>query len=218
MEQKRYTLAEWARREEEEPEVRYEYVEGHLIAMAGGTPRHALMISNLMRGLPGAVRSQPCMVFGSDMRVQVGPARWRYPDVSFVCGEVEMEDVPGVGQALTNPTLLIEVLSKSSAERDLGPKVFEYLALRSLVEYWVVHPGDFSAPGSSLVGEGAEVRPWVYQFQKDAAHPQGFVLLLHPSPRAAPPADAIEEAGVLVSDALGLRLPLSLLYAQMDRL
>ena len=140
MEDRLYSVADWAQVEAESSDLRYEYVHGRLVAMAGGSLRHAEVKGNAGRAL-GAALSARCLVAESDVRVEtVGKGVYRLPDIVVVCGEADVVEIAGVGEAVRNPTLLVEVLSESTSREDLEEKLIEYLALESLVEYWVIDP------------------------------------------------------------------------------
>ena len=140
MEDRLYTREDWAALERASPDLRYEFVHGRLLAMAGGSIRHAEVKHNVERALGAALEGR-CLVAGSDLRVEtVGKKVYRLPDVVAVCDEADVVEIPGVGEAIQNPTLLVEVLSESTSREDLEEKLIEYMALDSLQEYWVVDP------------------------------------------------------------------------------
>src|SRR3712207_1275044 len=92
--------------------TRHEYYNGRIYAMTGGTEPHNLIASNALAVLPLQLRQRPCRVYGSDMRIKVRATGLNtYPDVSVVCGRPEFTDA--THDTLTNPILLIEVLSPS---------------------------------------------------------------------------------------------------------
>lgn len=120
-------------------EVKYEYHDGTITAMAGGTPEHGLITANVIRGLGNALEDadKPCRVYSSDVKVHIEThQRTFYPDGSVVCGPTERasKDV----NAITNPVLILEVLSESTATFDLGAKFSHYRQLPSLREYLLV--------------------------------------------------------------------------------
>ncbi|MEM9987252.1 MAG: Uma2 family endonuclease [Bacteroidota bacterium] len=124
---------------EEEREVKHEYHDGEVFAVAGGTPEHALIGMNIGGELRDKLnqRKDSCLVFSSDARVKVEDLnRALYPDVSVVCGDlIRSESDPN---AVTNPILLVEVLSESTADYDRGKKFSFYRQLSSLREYLLV--------------------------------------------------------------------------------
>ena len=118
-------------------EERYEYFAGELFAMAGGSPNHTRIGGNVYASLREKLRRGACEAFTADLRVKVPNALpYRYPDVSVAC-EPQFEEMQGV-QALLNPVLLVEVLSVSTTDYDLGAKFAEYQSIQSFQEYLVI--------------------------------------------------------------------------------
>jgi Uma2 family endonuclease len=114
-----------------------EYFDGELFAMSGASRRHNLISLNIGAELRAQLRDRPCEVYTSDMRVKVSlSGLYTYPDVVVACEEPAFEDT--VGDTLLNPTLLVEVLSKSTADYDRGSKFEHYRTLASLQEYLLV--------------------------------------------------------------------------------
>lgn len=133
---KRATYAEYVAIANESS-VKYEYVAGDIVAMAGGSVAHARLISRLSAILDRALDGKPCIVLPSDMRVRIRAAdRATYPDLFVVCGEPERD--PDDDHALINPTVIVEVLSDSSNESDRTDKFAAYRRLGSLREYILV--------------------------------------------------------------------------------
>ena len=124
-------------------EGRYEYFDGEIFAMAGGSPEHARISGNVFASLHDKSRGSKCEAFNSDMHIKVPAALpYRYPDVSVVCGEPMFEEQLGV-KLLLNPLVLIEALSPSTEGYDLGKKFTEYKSIPSFREYLAVsqtHP------------------------------------------------------------------------------
>lgn len=117
---------------------RYEYFDGEVVSMSGGKIAHSTIGSNVLHSLRTAVRGRPCQVFGGDLALKVPLAPpFRFPDVSVVCGEPEIEDLKGI-DLLVNPLLIVEVLSPSSAAYDLGEKFTAYQCITSFQEYLVI--------------------------------------------------------------------------------
>jgi Uma2 family endonuclease len=118
-------------------EFKSEFYDGEMFAMAGGSPRHCLIASNLIRELGNRLRGRPCVVFTSDLRIKVeATGLFTYPDVSVVCGP--LKSVPGTDDTLTNPVLLVEVFSDSTEGYDRGKKSEHYRQIPSLREYLLV--------------------------------------------------------------------------------
>jgi Uma2 family endonuclease len=122
---------------ERKAEYKSEYFNGEMFAMAGASPRHVLIVTNLVVALGGQVRGRPCRVYSTDLRVRVSPTGlYTYPDVIVVCGQVQLAD--DQKDTLLNPTVIIEVLSESTKDYDRGGKSQHYRTLASLTEYVVV--------------------------------------------------------------------------------
>jgi Uma2 family endonuclease len=117
--------------------VRHEYLKGAVFAMAGGTPEHGALAAAIMRELGVALRGKPCRVFSSDLRVYVLETDLAtYPDASVVCGK--LETARDDANAVTNPTLLVEVLSETTEAYDRGAKASHYRRIPALREYVLI--------------------------------------------------------------------------------
>ncbi|MGB7925318.1 MAG: Uma2 family endonuclease [Pyrinomonadaceae bacterium] len=122
---------------ERKAEDKSEYFNGEIFAMTGASRRHNLVAVNVLASLHAQLRKRPCEIYPSDMRVKVSPTGlYTYPDVVIVCGEPLFDDEQK--DTLVNPTLLVEVLSKSTASYDRGEKFEHYRKLASLAEYLVI--------------------------------------------------------------------------------
>jgi Uma2 family endonuclease len=122
---------------EEKSEVRHEFLNGDIIAMAGGSEAHSLVTGNAHGELRNALKNRPCRVYESNMRVKISASGLEtYPDASVVCGPSKFEDLRR--QALLNPLLIIEVLSDSTETYDRGKKFWHYRQLPSLQEYVLI--------------------------------------------------------------------------------
>lgn len=123
--------------QERQAQTKSEYLNGEIFAMSGASRRHNLITVNITAGLHAQLRQRPCEVYTSDMRVKVSPTGlYTYPDVVVVCDEPQFEDAEL--DTLLNPTLIVEVLSKSTEDYDRGSKFEHYRSLDSLQEYVLV--------------------------------------------------------------------------------
>ncbi len=123
---------------ERSAEGKSEYLDGEMFAMAGASEAHNLIVSNLIRSLGNRLAERPCRVYPGDLRVLVeATGLYTYPDVSVVCGEPRLVEDRHQDN-LTNPQLLIEVLSPSTEAFDRGRKFEHYRAIPSLREYLLV--------------------------------------------------------------------------------
>ncbi|MEL6628825.1 MAG: Uma2 family endonuclease [Bacteroidota bacterium] len=121
---------------EAESNTKYEYHNGFIVAMAGGTPAHSQIGANVNWAVTNALmeNAQPCRVYNSDLKVRIESInRTYYPDASVGCDEPTFSEKDP--QALTNPTIIFEVLSKSNEGFDRGTKFHHYRQLTSLKEY-----------------------------------------------------------------------------------
>ncbi len=134
---RKYTLEEYLELDKNSEE-KYEYFDGEIFDMAGGSPSHARVGGNVYFLFQQKLRSRNCEAFNSDMRVKVPAALpYRYPDVSVVCGEPVFEELNGQ-EMLVNPVLIVEVLSPSTAAYDLKDKFSAYQSIDSFREYLIV--------------------------------------------------------------------------------
>lgn len=133
----RYTLAEYFALEQAS-EARYEYWDGEIVCMSGGSQRHYRISDNLYLTLSSLLKGQDCQAFsgGAPIRTPSLPP-YRYPDGSVVCGQPIFVKINGV-DVLTNPVLIVEVLSPGTEHLDKGEKRNAYQRLASVKEYLLV--------------------------------------------------------------------------------
>ena len=113
-----------------------EYFEGTLLAMSGASENHILLQMSVGVALYPQLRRRGCRIYGSDMRVKIPSHRtYTYPDLTIVCGEPQFED--GRRDTLLNPTVIIEILSPSTAIDDRTGKFARYRQLPSLREHFL---------------------------------------------------------------------------------
>ena len=131
---RKYTLEEYFDLELSTNE-RFEYFDGEIFSMSGGSDEHDQIEGNTFLSLGLALRERECRVFTGNMRIKVPSLPpYRYADVSALCGQPIFEKIGGV-DVLTNPTLIIEVLSDSTEAYDRGDKFTHYKSIVSLREY-----------------------------------------------------------------------------------
>lgn len=136
----RYTYAEYLAYERDS-ELKHEFDDGEILAMAGGSLRHSALASRVSAALEAA-RPQGCVAFQSDLRIRVlATGRATYPDATMICGAIERDPADPSGATVTNPTLLVEVLSPSTEQVDRGEKWHQYQTIPSLKEYVLVGQG-----------------------------------------------------------------------------
>jgi Uma2 family endonuclease len=122
---------------EREAEYKSEYMDGVVYDMSGASLRHNTIVANVIIELGQQLRGRPCRALPSDIKVRMPDSRkFFYPDVSVLCGEPQFHD--DRQDIILNPTLIVEVLSESTAAFDRGLKFRAYQQLVSLQEYILI--------------------------------------------------------------------------------
>jgi Uma2 family endonuclease len=131
---------------ERESDDRHEYLDGNIYAMAGESPQHGAISTDLLVDIGLQLRGTPCQAFSKDMKVRSGPVPKRrnsvkglysYPDLVVVCGELQFLDE--YRDVLINPKVIIEVLSPTTEAFDCNEKFRRYRTFNSsLTDYLVV--------------------------------------------------------------------------------
>ncbi len=142
--EKRYTEEEYFALEEAERDIKHEFFGGEIIAIPGAEMAHNSICANIIGELRNEIikKNKKCRVLTSDQRVkgydkEQGESAYFYPDVVLVCGTPELtaETIP---KTLLNPTILVEVLSKSNTSREVMTKLKFYAAIDSLTDVLLV--------------------------------------------------------------------------------
>jgi Uma2 family endonuclease len=126
---------------ESKSDDKHEWINGHVYAMSRGTPEHGRLTAAIVRALPA---SDECRIYSSDTLLYIESAQHStYADASIVCGAIVTrgaKDKNGktLGEAITNPTVVVEVLSKSAERRDRSERFVLFQQLDSLEEYVLV--------------------------------------------------------------------------------
>ena len=135
-ERTKLSATEYLAWEREQPQ-RHEFFQGEVFAMAGGSPRHNRLCAKVILTLGPGLESRGCGTMTSDQRVASPPdKRYVYPDVTIVCGKPEFQ--AGAADVLVNPSILFEVLSKTTADYDRGLKWEGYQTISSLTDYVLI--------------------------------------------------------------------------------
>jgi Uma2 family endonuclease len=121
---------------DEASDARNEYFSGEIVMMAGNTPEHVRIVDNLVRYLGNAFDSRPCQTWSNMLRVKASETTYVYPDISITCGSPNFLSTSP--KTLTNPIVVIEVLSSSTQNVDRGEKFVNYLKLEALQHYVLV--------------------------------------------------------------------------------
>lgn len=117
--------------------VRYEFHDGEVFAMAGGTKRHNSIAKNISKSLDTMLSEKPCQTFTSDVKLELIPQqKYVYPDVLLVCDPSDLEN--DLADSVSKPSLIVEVLSDSTMAYDLGAKKNWYFQIPSLKYYVLV--------------------------------------------------------------------------------
>lgn len=114
-------------------DIRHEYINGYVYAMAGASKRHGIIAGNVFANMRSGARGTSCTAFISDMKVRTAETKsYYYPDVVVACDDNVDE------YYLEKPCLVIEVLSKSTEKRDRREKLLSYMKLATLKAYLLV--------------------------------------------------------------------------------
>jgi Uma2 family endonuclease len=134
---RRYTLEEYLELDRKSEE-RFEFWHGEVFCMSGVSHEHDQIESNLNFYLRTKLAGRNCRAFLANMRIKAPSAPpYRYADLSALCGQANFEEIGGV-DALTNPALIVEVLSPSTEAYDRGDKFTRYQSIPSFTEYLLV--------------------------------------------------------------------------------
>ena len=122
---------------EEQAEYKSEYYDGEIFAMAGSSRNHSVICLNLNWGIREAIANKDCVGFDSNMKLDIPRAKqFYYPDLMVGCGNVEF--LENRSDIITNPVLIIEILSPSTESFDRGKKFAYYQTVPSIREYVLV--------------------------------------------------------------------------------
>ena len=184
---RRHTLDEYLEFEESVP-TKHEFHDGEILAMSGASPEHALINVNLISAVRSQLSGKPRRLYSSDLKIGIPPkGRVLYPDAAIVCGPLEFHPADPKNRIVTNPRVLFEILSPSTALYDRSEKFRQYRAIPSLAEYVLV----------------SQVAPLVETFVRQ---PDGSWLI----------AEAFEGlAATATVRALQIEIPLSEIYADV---
>jgi Uma2 family endonuclease len=184
---KRYTPQEYYRLERAAT-YKSDYYDGEIFDMSGGTSRHSLISANIVGALWHRLKGRSCTAYESNLRLAVKATGLRfYPDASVYCGALERDEEDASGETVTNPTVLFDVLSKSTEAYDRGLKSLSFRQIESLRAYALV----------------SQDRPHVELYERQANR----TWLL---------GEASGMDGVLTIGALGVELPLAEVYYRVD--
>jgi len=131
-----YTIEEYLEMERAS-DVKHEYYQGEIFAMAGADHRHNIIFSNIFGELFAQLKNTSCRPYGSDMRMYIPEnTLFTYPDISIYCGDPTTTDIDE--NTVIQPTIIIEILSKSTRDYDRGTKFSLYRDIPTLKEYMLI--------------------------------------------------------------------------------
>ena len=127
---------------EESSLEKHEYYKGEIFAMAGASINHNKIVRNALTAIDNYLKDKKCEIFPSDLKVHIeANSLYTYPDLSIVCEDVLFQE--GHNDTITNPTVIIEVLSPSTMDYDRGGKFALYRALPTLKEYILISSTEY---------------------------------------------------------------------------
>jgi len=119
--------------------IKLEFVDGEIFAMAGGSLEHARRITNIARLLGNQLEDERCAAFTAELRVRVlATGLAAYPDLTVICGQPELDPADTTRHTATNPRVLVEVLSPSTEQYDRAEKLAQYQQIPGLAEVVLV--------------------------------------------------------------------------------
>lgn len=171
---------------ERQSDIKHEYFRGDLFAMSGASRQHVRIAVNATIVLGNQLTRRGCDVFNSDMRVKVSPTGlYTYPDLAIVCGRPRFEDKEL--DTLLNPSVIIEILSKSTEAYDRGEKFAQYRMLETLTDYLLI----------------SQTRPHIERFTRQ----EGGLWLL---------SESIGLDAVMPIESIQCQLPLAEVYDRVE--
>ena len=115
-------------------DMRYEYLDGEIHMLAGGSPDHSIIIANLTAIIKGPLKGSPCRVYNSDVQLKLSEKRYVFPDITISCDERDRNQK----ETIRYPRLVVEVLSPTTEATDRGKKAAYYRACPTIQEYVMV--------------------------------------------------------------------------------
>jgi Uma2 family endonuclease len=140
--EKNYSVEDYLRMERNSS-TKHEFIDGRILSSAGSSRQHNLIGTNTTVAVGSRIRGHKCELYVNDMRVQLSPNRFSYPDVIVVSGEPKFAD--SETDVLLNPTVVVEVISRGSSSYDRTVKLESYLAMDSVREILLIKEDEMRA-------------------------------------------------------------------------
>ena len=150
------TVDQWRKLEQQSHDIKHEYINGRVYAMAGGSLAHGRISSNVVRTLEDALDDSSCNVYNSDVAARISPTCYLYPDVTVTCDECD-QATPDETE-IQSPCVVVEVLSESTEAYNRGEKFALYRACPTIQEYVLV-----STKYQSVEVFRRTLKSWEYQ-------------------------------------------------------
>jgi Uma2 family endonuclease len=115
-------------------DTRYEYLEGDIQMLAGGSPDHSIIIANLTATIKGPLKGSQCRVYNSDVQLKLSEKRYVFPDITISCDERDRNQK----ETICYPRVVVKVLSPTTEATDRGKKAAYYRACPTIQEYVMV--------------------------------------------------------------------------------
>lgn len=128
------SIEEYFKLDESSLETKYEFIDGKVYLLAGGTADHSTINGNILTVLKNALRGGPCRIHGSDLKVRLSEKRFVYPDISVSCDPRDRGKIT----IMQYPILIVETLSPSTEAYNRRRKFSYYRACMSIQEYVLV--------------------------------------------------------------------------------
>jgi Uma2 family endonuclease len=148
---KYYTVEEYFALEQASEE-RHEYFNGEIFVMSGGSSNHSLITTNMIVALKTRLRGRGCQTYDANIRIKNQSGLYTYAEASVVCGEISF--APGRTDTITNPVIIIEVLSDSTRNYDRGFKGKRYMTVPSLQYYILIEQKGTFVERREKAGDG----------------------------------------------------------------
>lgn len=148
---------------------KHEYYRGEIFAMSGASVGHNIIFKNTYGTLFTNLKGKKCQPFGSDLRIHIpSNSLFTYPDISIICGKPETID--DKNDTVTNPKVIVEILSKSTRDYDKGLKFGLYREIESLMDYVLIDSENISVEKYSRNLDGS----WLLREYKSLN--DGFII------------------------------------------